>query len=399
MAQSISQEAVVNTGLPGATAASRYAGATASGAPTTGTFAVGDFIVDQSGAMYVCTVAGTPGTWQVVGTPPTAQIAGKNKIINGDFGVWQRGTSFTNPGNGVYTSDHWRMGIASGTVSRQTFTPGTAPVAGYESAYYINTTITANSQNYEILQPIEDVRTFAGQTATLSFWARSTVGAQLCGVALYQNFGTGGSPSSLNPATFINGSTGNSSYTPTSTWTRYTFTFSVPSIAGKTIGTNNDSYLWARVWQFSQTTTNTSIDIWGVQLEAGPTATEFTTAAGSIGGELALCQRYYQRFSSAYQYAIIVPGMFGQTSTTGQLNFLYPVTMRTIPTSIDFSNLAWYGGGGGPTSISNVVINGSYITSQGANLTVTSTGLTNGSYYVIIQSAVGSAYLGLNAEL
>ena len=63
MAQSISQEAIVNTGLPGATAASRYAGATTSGAPTTGTFAVGDFIVDQSGAMYVCTVAGTPGTW------------------------------------------------------------------------------------------------------------------------------------------------------------------------------------------------------------------------------------------------------------------------------------------------------------------------------------------------
>ena len=51
------------TGLTGATAASRYVGATASGAPTTGTFAVGDFIVDQSGAMYVCTVAGTPGTW------------------------------------------------------------------------------------------------------------------------------------------------------------------------------------------------------------------------------------------------------------------------------------------------------------------------------------------------
>jgi hypothetical protein len=69
MAQSISQEAVVNTGLPGATAASRYAGATTSGAPTTGTFAVGDYVVDQSGAMWVCTSAGTPGTWKPVGAP------------------------------------------------------------------------------------------------------------------------------------------------------------------------------------------------------------------------------------------------------------------------------------------------------------------------------------------
>ena len=63
MAQSISQEALDATGLPGATAASRYAGATASGAPTTGTFAVGDYVVDQTGKVYVCTVAGTPGTW------------------------------------------------------------------------------------------------------------------------------------------------------------------------------------------------------------------------------------------------------------------------------------------------------------------------------------------------
>ena len=50
-------------GLTGATAASRYVGATASGAPTTGTFAVGDFVMDQTGMSWVCTVAGSPGTW------------------------------------------------------------------------------------------------------------------------------------------------------------------------------------------------------------------------------------------------------------------------------------------------------------------------------------------------
>ena len=67
MAQSISQEAIGATGLPGATAASRHAGATTSGAPTTGTFAVGDYVVDQTGKIYVCTVAGTPGTWVQTG--------------------------------------------------------------------------------------------------------------------------------------------------------------------------------------------------------------------------------------------------------------------------------------------------------------------------------------------
>ena len=51
------------TGLTGAVAASRYVGATASGAPASGTFAVGDWVIDQAGAIRICTVAGTPGTW------------------------------------------------------------------------------------------------------------------------------------------------------------------------------------------------------------------------------------------------------------------------------------------------------------------------------------------------
>ncbi len=51
------------SGLTGAVAASRYAGATTSGAPASGTFAVGDFVVDNAGGIWVCNVAGSPGTW------------------------------------------------------------------------------------------------------------------------------------------------------------------------------------------------------------------------------------------------------------------------------------------------------------------------------------------------
>jgi hypothetical protein len=53
-------------GLAGAVAATRYVGATTSGAPASGTFAVGDLVVAQDGALYVCTVAGSPGTWVAV---------------------------------------------------------------------------------------------------------------------------------------------------------------------------------------------------------------------------------------------------------------------------------------------------------------------------------------------
>jgi protein involved in polysaccharide export with SLBB domain len=67
------------SGMTGATAASRYVGATASGAPASGTFAVGDFVVDQSGKAWVCTVAGTPGTW--------TQLAGGSSTLAADTDV------------------------------------------------------------------------------------------------------------------------------------------------------------------------------------------------------------------------------------------------------------------------------------------------------------------------
>lgn len=69
-------------GLTGATAATRYVGATASGAPASGTFAVGDFCVDQTGKLYVCTAAGTPGTWaQIGGSIYTTVVAASDQSI------------------------------------------------------------------------------------------------------------------------------------------------------------------------------------------------------------------------------------------------------------------------------------------------------------------------------
>lgn len=58
------------TGLTGAVAASRHVGATTTGAPTTGTFAVGDWVTTQDGRIWICTVAGTPGTWVQPSPPP-----------------------------------------------------------------------------------------------------------------------------------------------------------------------------------------------------------------------------------------------------------------------------------------------------------------------------------------
>lgn len=71
------------TGMTGATAGARFVGATLSGAPSAGTFAVGDFIVDITGKFWICTGAGTPGTWTQASGSMTNPMTTSNDIIVG----------------------------------------------------------------------------------------------------------------------------------------------------------------------------------------------------------------------------------------------------------------------------------------------------------------------------
>lgn len=61
------------SGLTGAVAPSRYVGRVSGAAPVSGTFAVGDWVVDVATAqIWVCTVAGSPGTWLYSGSKELA---------------------------------------------------------------------------------------------------------------------------------------------------------------------------------------------------------------------------------------------------------------------------------------------------------------------------------------
>ncbi len=227
-------------------------------------------------------------------------VAGKNKIINGDFAINQRAFSSTTTYN-TFGFDRFQL-IGNGgtsTYSAQTFTPGTAPVAGYEAANFARLVSSGQSasNHYTVLRyPVEDVRTFAGQTATLSFWAKANTGTPFVAGTIYQSFGTGGSSGAYNYASV-------KKLAITTSWERYSFTIPLSSISGKTIGTGSsiDIYIWTSAGTSYNTQTDsmgiqsTTIDIWGVQLEAGAIATPFTTATGTLQGELAACQRYYWR--------------------------------------------------------------------------------------------------------
>ena len=83
----ITGTAMVSSGLTGSTASSRYVGATANGAPIAGDYLLGDFVIDQTGSLWICTTSGTPGTWAQLGAnqypgPPVSGVSGASPITS-----------------------------------------------------------------------------------------------------------------------------------------------------------------------------------------------------------------------------------------------------------------------------------------------------------------------------
>jgi hypothetical protein len=317
--------------------------------------------------------------------------AGKNELINGDFGIWQRGTSFASP-SGTYTSDRWLVAISGGslgTCSQQTFTPATAPVAGYEGQFFLRMASNAGATYLELAQRVEDVRSNAGRTVTLSFWAKATSSVTFTPL-LRQNFGSGGS------ANVDNG--GSAIAVASSSWTRYSVTVSLPSLSGKTIGTS--SYLGVILYSSAGTTASNTVDFWGVQLEYGSKATPFQTASGgSPQAELAMCQRYYWRTTVGSSEPLSVVG--GSLSTTiGQIQVQHPVSMRSKPTILETDtiniNVLIY--------TTNTTVSGGTFTLSSASPDTSVVRYTHGSVVFTVGAVIGyraaaSAYLGLSAEL
>ena len=330
-------------------------------------------------------------------------LAGKNKFINGDFNINQRNaTSVTT--NDTCAFDRWKLSLGTGggsaTYSAQTFTPGTAPVTGYESANYSQIVTASQSAAGDfagIFQRIEDVRTLANQTATISFWAKAASGTPSVAITLEQNFSTGGSATVPTPLGNVQLST---------SWKRYSITATVPSISGKTIGNANANLTVFLFTSIGSTLTsagygtlglqNATISFWGMQLEAGSVATPFTTASGTVQGELALCQRYYYRAGGTTTNTFFGAGI-AATSSTASFYIQNPIPMRAAPSSIDYSTLATTDSATFTNSASTAIIGDGSATmvrvyvSGGSGMTA--------SRSVALLTTSSSGYLGFSAEL
>jgi hypothetical protein len=271
-------------------------------------------------------------------TTQLSEKANQNQNINGNFDVWQRGTTTTNPTTGTYLADRFRTSISVATPpttvthSRPVLTSGDIPNAYYYYRVATSGSGTFDADNFYALgQAIENgVRNLCGanKKITVSFWARSSIPNKKLGVFLAQGYGTGGSPSTREdiPGKY---------FVLTTNWVKYTVTIPTNTIVGKIFGTNNDDYLrtvfvYAYGSNFSMTVGDTIaesfrgsgyIDIAQIKTESGDNATPFVPRL--YGEELALCQRYYEIGTSESCLGILASAMTG---------FKFKVPKKAIPT-------------------------------------------------------------------
>ena len=269
---------------------------------------------------------------EITDTGGSTLLGRRNAIINGNFDVWQRGTSQTVSGYG--SADRWSIEVSGSTesVTQQTFALGQTDVP-HNPKYYLRDVVTTagTSGAYSVLvQKIEGVESFAGETVTFSFYAKAD-SAKNVAVEFSQRFGTGGSPSANVNSIDV------TTVSLTTSWTKYTVTADIPSISGKTLGTDGTDHLRVLIWLDAGSTYNARTNSLGnqsgtfefaqVQLESGSVATPFERR--SVGEELALCQRYYQYHNLGVSFFL---DAYLLTNTYHRTPFNYPVKMRAIPT-------------------------------------------------------------------
>ena len=230
----------------------------------------------------------------------------RNKIINGAIQVDQRGGTTSSPAYGV--DRWWQVHGGSTTMAQDATVP-----SGEGFSYSMK--LSNVSGDVSIGQPIELVATGkqsgfpAGKKMTFSFYAKCESGTD--GIAIYAMFRES-KYSATNQVIFTgHGAT----VTLTTTWTRHVVTMTIPTChSGSTIvafemgGITGTSYFT------------------GFQAEIGDQATPYEHR--SVGEELALCQRYFEKM------VINTYPMFpaGNNGVNNETRMPFKVQKRAAPT-------------------------------------------------------------------
>ena len=279
----------------------------------------GDFTI-SSGTGTLGTTGATLGTYggstsvpvlainakgQVTSTGTAAITSGltgfRNRIINGEFGIAQRGTSFVSGANDddSYNLDRWYVlsdGNDAVDITQETSTVPTNQLTA------IALDVETANKKFGIAQIIEQKNCVGliGGNVTLSFKAKVSSTTKLDNVkaAVVAWSGTadtvtsdiisawgaeGTDPTLIANATFENTP---ANLSVTTSYATYTLTANIDTASTK----NLIVFIWSDV---TDTTAGDFLYITDVQLEAGSTATDFERRP--IGTELALCKRYFTK--------------------------------------------------------------------------------------------------------
>lgn len=233
----------------------------------------------------------------------------KNRLINGDMRIGQRGTSFSSPASISYTLDRWFVGW--GGASPTTVSQVTGPT-GFRSALRM-TGVAGNTVMY-IAQRIESINCsdLSGATITLQANIATSVSQTVAWSLAYPNAQDN-----------YSGTTSVASGTWSTTSTATTFTATVSNLAS---GVTNGLQLIIAPANSGAFTSGT-ITITGVQIEKGSNATSFDIRPYTT--DFQLCQRYYQKFLSTNGAIFRSPG-----TVTGNIFYWMPfaTAMRGTPT-------------------------------------------------------------------
>ena len=370
----------------------------ASGGASTFTSPIAQFIVFQQ-ALNASQISGlynaSVNPNAQLGVVINENIAGKNFLINGGMDIWQRGTTFTNPGG--YTADRWFGSRDSGQNNYSYSQQTSGGIIGLPNYVRIQRT-SGDTQTGSIYfnQSIETTNSYpmTSQTVTLSFWAKAGANYSATSSAFYARV-LYGATNNIQMYHYTSGvSNFTTSFNLTTSWQKFTYTVTIPS-------TSTQVGVEFQAFPTGTAGANDYVDFAGCQLEIAPQATPFSRAGGSIGGELALCQRYYLQVISDANNAGATLSPLGAANTTSSfyVPFLLPVTMRTVPSgTVAFANLQAVDGANSFT-ITAVGLAGSSNTTQVIILNISVSGTLTQFRPYWIRSAISGGYLGFTAEL
>ena len=329
------------------------------------------------------------------GYSPQSQ-AGKNAIINGGMDIWQRGTSFASVASATtYCLDRWCYNTAA-TAGTFTLSQVASGIAGYQYALRVQRTSgSAVVSPITVATSLETMNSvpLAGQPVTLSVELQAGANFSAANLSVALDAGTGTDQNVLTPytgaTTALSGSPA-----PSTTAQRFSFTGTVPATA-------TELGMTVTYTPIGTAGTDDYFDITGVQLELGSVATPFSRSGGSIGGELALCQRYYWQtaYNAAYGDTPLGSG-FAYSTTAVDLIIPFPVPMRAQP-SVTASNGTnyFYAEGAWGAAYANTIGSWPTLTPLLALGRMTVSGVTAGQGCRAMMTASASSMVTVNAEL